>query len=288
MTEEPENPAADAEPSRASLIEAISASLGHTDDGSAEGEPLTEAAPEVVADVQPVIDAQPEQEAVEDAPVEVAPFAEAEPMAVELEPVDEPAVAAVAIEPVETEAQPEPDAVDDEQLAQAISDAASADAAAAEGAEADTTIEPGAEVAAEGENSAQEPEAAAVPAAAEVAAIDVGPQPKVALWPFIAYGLVWVAFAGVVVWRLLQIPADVAVFEDPIYQLTVLGGLALACCGPIVALAAWFSAWGTPDSTKGGLFVSALVRGSIFTFCGVTLWWLALIIIDQLRLGRVL
>ncbi len=106
--------------------------------------------------------------------------------------------------------------------------------------------------------------------------------------PFAVYLGLWVVFAGVVVWRFYDVPQGQAVYESSLYPLSVFGGTALTVAGPLLSLATWIAAWGAPGSTKWGQFVSAFVKGSLVTAVGVVLWWMALVIVDQLRLGRVL
>ena len=111
---------------------------------------------------------------------------------------------------------------------------------------------------------------------------------SVPTWPFVVYDAVWLAFAGVLIWQFEQLPAGQAVFESPLYEAAVLGGVALTIAGPVLILATWIGSWGRPGASKGGLFVSALIKGAIATVLGVTLWWVALMALDQLRLGRLL
>jgi len=122
------------------------------------------------------------------------------------------------------------------------------------------------------------------PAAAEVApGVD-----SVSIWPFVVYDLVWLAYAGVLIWQFEKLPAGQAVFESPLYQSAVFAGVALTIAGPLLILATWIGSWGRPGASKWGLFVSALIQGAIATALGVTLWWVALMVLDQLRLGRLL
>jgi len=126
---------------------------------------------------------------------------------------------------------------------------------------------------------------AALPAAvaAEPAALDA-----VSVWPFVAYDLVWLAFASILVWQMMQLPAGVAVFDSGIYGLAVIGGITLTVAGPLLIIAVWVSSIGKGSASSGAVFLSALIRGAVATLLGVTLWWVALIVIDQLRLGRLL
>ncbi len=131
------------------------------------------------------------------------------------------------------------------------------------------------------------PEAAAVVTA--VAPADaVAPATGVSIWPFVAYDVLWAVFAGILIWQLGSLPEGVAVYESSFYPVAVLGGVVLTITGPLLALTVWLTSIGRPGTTKGGLFVSAMVRGSVATLIGVVLWWGALIVLDQIRLGSVL
>lgn len=107
-------------------------------------------------------------------------------------------------------------------------------------------------------------------------------------WPFVAYDVLWLVFAGALVWYFEQLPAGVAVFEAELYGITILVGVVLAALGPALILATWIGAMGRPGVSKSALFFSALVRGSVATVLGVAMWWIALLVLDQLRLGRIL
>ena len=99
------------------------------------------------------------------------------------------------------------------------------------------------------------------------------------------YDLLWAAFAGLLVWQLQTLPPGTAVYEAELYPTALLVGVILLVAGPLLILVSWIAAWGKPGSTKGRLFLSALVRGSVATLLGVSMWWIALIALDQLRLG---
>lgn len=111
---------------------------------------------------------------------------------------------------------------------------------------------------------------------------------EVSIWPFVAYVGVWLVYAGIVVWRFLSVPAGTAVYESAEYPIAIFGGITLAFAGPLLALAVWIAAWDRKDASRLGLFTSAALKGSIATLVGVSLWWAALVVIDQIRLGRIL
>lgn len=138
----------------------------------------------------------------------------------------------------------------------------------------ESTAEPG---------PAPEPEPAPAEAAPAPARHD-----EVSIWPFIAYVGVWLVYAGVVVWRFLGVPSGTAVYESAEYPIAIFGGITLAFAGPLLALAVWIAAWDRKDASRLGLFTSAALKGSIATLVGVSLWWVALVVIDQIRLGRIL
>lgn len=106
--------------------------------------------------------------------------------------------------------------------------------------------------------------------------------------PFAIYDLLWLVFAGLLVWQFSELPREQAVFESSLYPLAVIGGIVLAAAGPLLIFAVWFASWGREGARKGALFVSSLFKGSVATIIGVALWWGALVLLDQLRLGRLL
>ncbi len=95
-------------------------------------------------------------------------------------------------------------------------------------------------------------------------------------------------YAGVVVWRFVQVPADTAVFESPDYAIAMFAGATLSFTGPLLSLAVWIASWDREQASRLGLLASAALKGSIATLAGVSLWWLALLVVDQVRLGRIL
>lgn len=107
----------------------------------------------------------------------------------------------------------------------------------------------------------------------------------VSVWPFVAYDAVWLVFAGLVTWQLLEVPSGVAVYDAQIYPLVLVAGLVLTATGPAVVFASWFAARERSDEGPGQLLVSALLRGAVATSIGVALWWSVLIAVDRVRLG---
>lgn len=178
-------------------------------------------------------------------------------------------------------------------------EAAAADDIAAAVAEADDRVaqEPGLDDIAPG-TVAGEPATTAAAAVAATGATDGMPAPvagaqasakepaAVSIWPFVAYDVLWLAFAGVLVWQMLELPKGVAAFDSGLYGFAIIGGITLTAAGPLLIVAVWLSSIGKTGASSGSVFVAALIRGAIATLLGVTVWWVALIVIDQLRLGR--
>jgi len=215
---------------------------------------------------------------------------QAEPV-VAPEPAPQPEPAAVA------PPQPEP-VVAPESAAPVVAETPAAPAS--EGDDLDAAIAQAADLV-ESEPAGETPaeDAAAEDAAASEPAETVAPPQfvmpehdhaasRVSWWPFIVYDLFWLAFAGFMVWQFQQLPADVALFDSDLYPAFLLGGIVLTIAGPLLILAAWFASWGKPGAHKGHLFVSALIKGAIATAIGVTLWWGAILVLDQLRLGAMI
>lgn len=123
-------------------------------------------------------------------------------------------------------------------------------------------------------------------------ALDVGtaapPDDPVSTAPFVVYAVAWLLFAGAVVWQLASVPAGQAVYEADVYPLTAFIGVTLACAGPLVIIAAWLSARRSPQGPVRGAFSSALSKGAWAMLFGVSMWWAALMIVDYVRMGRVL
>jgi hypothetical protein len=115
------------------------------------------------------------------------------------------------------------------------------------------------------------------------------PQATTVSWiPFLIYDAIWLVFAGLIVWQFSELPVTKAIYESDLYTLAVLGGVVLAAVGPLLILAVWIGSWGKEGSRKGPLLVSSLIKGSVATLVGVVLWWGALLLLDQLRLGTLL
>jgi len=227
----------------------------------------------------------PEQSTLFDAPVaveeEAAPEAAPQSEGTAPEPAEpeDPDAVAVSLEEPTVGAEPPAEEVVDEATAQSseaeADDVAAAIAAAGANVEAEPTLDdiaPGTVVAEEH---------------AAVTEVNVG-RDTVSIWPFVVYDVIWAAFAGYLVWQLEMLPNSTAVFDAEIYPYAVLGGVALTIAGPLLILAVWIASWGKPGSTKGGLLVSSLIRGSVATLLGVVMWWGALMVLDQMRLGRLL
>jgi hypothetical protein len=103
--------------------------------------------------------------------------------------------------------------------------------------------------------------------------------------PAWAYAGVWVVFAAVMTY-LLWPTATKPFIEQPDYAYMVVGGLALAVAGPVVALLTWlFARMGTTASERIGLVRAVWMRCMLATVFGVAIWWLALYALDLHRKG---
>lgn len=124
-------------------------------------------------------------------------------------------------------------------------------------------------------------------AAAAMAAAFVLPESKnaVATWPFLVYAGAWLAGAGAAVYLLYPTAKGAAVYDTAVYPWTIVGGLTLLGAGIVLIPVVWAASRGREGTTAGALFFSALLKGSVATLFGVVTWWLALVILDQLRLG---
>ena len=142
---------------------------------------------------------------------------------------------------------------------------------------------------------AEEPAVAEVAAAAAAAAdslaaaleVDV-PRNAVPTWPFLVYELLWVALAGAMIYEFRLLPQGTAIYDAPLYPWSVIAGVGLAALGVLLIFIVWAASLGREGASKGGLFFSALLKGSVATLAGVSIWWIALVVLDQLRLGTVL
>lgn len=152
--------------------------------------------------------------------------------------------------------------------------AAEAEAATADAAEADATAAP--------DEPSSESAVDEQPALAAVMPVESA---RVRLWPFLAYGGVWVVYIAVLVWQLLEVPSSEAVFESAVYPFVLYGGLALTIAGPLLIVAVWLIERAGREQ-RAGLLLSALSRGSVATVVGVAAWWVAMIAVDYVRLGR--
>jgi hypothetical protein len=222
---------------------------------------------------------------------------EVEPVELSAEPPVQPAApvpvqegldftAEEPVEPDEAADQPEPDeAVDQPEAAPAdqaeaealVESAEEADDVAAAIAAAGANIDEGQDAVDDGPSPRTQSEPLSVPVAVTVSTV-----------PFLIYDLLWVVFAVLLVWQFSELPRAQAVFESSLYPFAVIGGIVLAAAGPILIFAVWFASWGREGARKGALFVSSLFKGSVATIIGVALWWGALVLLDQLRLGRLL
>lgn len=208
----------------------------------------------------------------------------------------DPEIAAIADsleEPeAEPQAEPEPEPADEPEAKPADEPEAGTDTGEESGAASEAAVVATAEADSQVEDAAEPapeavPEMPAEPVVATTAPHDASFD-KVSWWPFFVYLALWVVFAGVLIWRFYDMPPGLAIYETPDYALSVFAGIALTLAGPLLMLATWLASWGRPGSSKWGLFVDAFLKGAVVTLGGVAIWWIALVVIDQLRLGRVL
>ncbi len=143
----------------------------------------------------------------------------------------------------------------------------------------------------EAEPAQTEPEAVEGLAATEPPGEEPVPEPRatrVAWWPFIAIGVLWIGLAATAYLLLTSTQAQLPAFRQDAYPYLVLAGLVLTLLGPLIALATWLFAWfKAKKPERGGMLTTALVRGAIVTFLGVVVWWGVLVLVDALRLGLV-
>lgn len=110
---------------------------------------------------------------------------------------------------------------------------------------------------------------------------------RVPWWPFIAYIGAWLLVSGAAAWLLLQIPQGEAVYGTDLYRSMVLAGLALTAAGPCLIVAVWLATLlRTPGRSHAGLFTGTLLKGALATLGGVATWWVMLVMVDMVRLGR--
>ena len=128
-------------------------------------------------------------------------------------------------------------------------------------------------------DTASEPEPATAPCEAPAAK-------PVAWWPYLVYLTLWAALVAASVYLLAGPDATGPALENPAYPNLLLATVALTAIGPLLAVFTWAFAWyASSPGCRGGLLTTALVRGASATLFGVLAWWVALVIIDALRLG---
>jgi len=230
----------------------------------------------------------------------------------EMEPVAEEAVSAVEPplpeEPAPVEdavSEPVPDTAEQDQLdllvadLDAPEDSATTEVAAAAAVD-DSTDAPEATIPeAEAEQSA---DASSSDSFDDIPAAVVAAEPEISLphgfdasdatvpwWPYLVYLGAWVVLASAAVWQLMQLPVGQVAYESTAYSLTILGGLIMMAVGPLLILAVWFGTRANRSADhRTGLLTSALLKGAFVTLSGAIVWWAALVIVDYLRLGRLL
>ena len=179
-------------------------------------------------------------------------------------PVPEPETPAEAERDAESEAEPETPAEAEPEAESETSPAAP---------HADDTAPP-----------VSVPVAPAAPDSALVEAVGGG-----LTWvPFAVYLGLWLALAGVTAYFFGEATSDQPARFMPEYPLVVWAGVALAAFGPVVSLVTWLVARSRRSAeARRGLFASALTRGALAAFFGVTIWIVTLTVLDILASGGV-
>jgi hypothetical protein len=105
--------------------------------------------------------------------------------------------------------------------------------------------------------------------------------------PFYVYLGVWFVFSVAMVLVLQAAAITGTLDRAPEYPMFVLGGLVLTVIGPVLTLFVFaISWWGKPKGERRGLFATAMLRGSLATFAGVAMWYVAIIVLNYLKTGR--
>ena len=134
--------------------------------------------------------------------------------------------------------------------------------------------------------AAPAPEATPAPSPVpEAGPCDVPRATPVAWWPFLVYLTLWAALVATTVYLLAGPDVVVPALENPAYPALLLATVALTAFGPLLAVLTWAVAWfASSPGCRGGLLTMALVRGAATTLFGVLAWWVALVVIDAIRL----
>lgn len=113
-------------------------------------------------------------------------------------------------------------------------------------------------------------------------------QPRVPWWPFVLYGLLWIALIAYAGTQVSTAQGAAPAVEQAVYPYVVLAGMVIMLMGPLASIIVWIVIWvRAGKGRRGGLLTTALVRGSMFTLFGVVAWWCALYVLDALRLGLI-
>jgi hypothetical protein len=239
--------------------------LAEVGDGSVEA-PVSESTGPVTSEVSV------EAPAPEAAPESTSPMPVVTPLIV----IQDPAQQTLELGAVETPFAPE--------AAAAAAATAAATAAALSGATPVHTYgEPSLDEMVD-ELAATTPDAANAPSATDAAtregAVLATPQPNLfvitPIWPFLAYLGVWLAFAVALALTMRGPAAQGNLYLSPYYSVFVWGGLVLAALVVPLVFGIWL--WIRSKHEKGdrgGVFVSAFLKGALGLFLGVAMWWVA-------------
>lgn len=142
---------------------------------------------------------------------------------------------------------------------------------------------------AEGEPATPLPEAWPADAASAEEAVAAGfaaRRPRIVLWAFVVYDLVWLGLAGALVYYLLNLPAGTATYEATLYEPLLWAAIGMLGLGVFLVPIVWLIAR-AQTAERTGLLASVVFRGALAVLIGAVLWWGALAVVDYLRLGRV-
>lgn len=107
--------------------------------------------------------------------------------------------------------------------------------------------------------------------------------------PFFVYLGVWFVFAVTMVVLLQGAAVAKALDSASSYPIFVFVGLTLTALGPLLAVFLWVLKRSRSSAEeRTGLFATAILRGALATFGGVVMWWIALVVLNYMKTGRLL
>lgn len=148
-----------------------------------------------------------------------------------------------------------------------------------------TAVETETEPEPEPEPEPESPSAAAdhpVPNAADAALVE-GVGGGLTWVPFACYMGAWVILAGVTAYLLAEATGETPARWTPIYTPLVWAGVALTAVGPVLSVVVWLVTRARrPKAVRRGLFASAMTRGALIAFFGVSIWLGTLFVLEIL------